>query len=178
MLSSIVLVWYLVLYSHGCNGIPHFLQNHLMSLSFFLKHTLFFSCGRFISFRQREKQENIFFSFSINSVRKVFGCSLSCYTWSFWEASRYLFLLNETSGHSLHGIVLGKKLMCQKQDDQSNTFWVLVSWLSLWWMLGLKSSLLPLSGAPKFDVKNSLWKGMALHLWLINKILMQLWGTK
>lgn len=39
-----------------------------------LKHTLF-SCACFISFRQREIQENMFFSFSIKAL-----CSSSCYT--------------------------------------------------------------------------------------------------
>jgi len=34
-----------------------------------------------------EMQENVFFSFSIKSVWKVFGCSSSCYTLRFGEAS-------------------------------------------------------------------------------------------
>ena len=52
----------------------------------------------------------------------------------------------------------GGGMVCHKQDDHSNTFGVLVSWLSVWWILHLKSSFLPLSEVPKSDVKNSLFK--------------------
>lgn len=38
-------VWYLVSHSPGCNGIPHILQNHLVSQSLFFKQNLHLLLG-------------------------------------------------------------------------------------------------------------------------------------